>query len=95
MTDKVFEEGVDCVAVGEVVLFEHLICQFGTCFKGEALGLNEGVVAVEEDVFDLDEMSELRLHGHCARWSPSKDVEHVKKHTLGILAVMIYETGID
>ena len=37
----------------EVVLLHHLVGEIGTCFECKTLGLAEGVVTVEEDVFDL------------------------------------------
>ena len=54
MADKVLEEGVDIVAGADVVLFEDFVGELGTGFEGEALRLAESVVAVEEDVLDLD-----------------------------------------
>lgn len=51
--DEVFEKGVDIVGDINVVLLHHLIGEIGTCFEGETLGLAEGVVTVEEDVFNL------------------------------------------
>jgi len=53
LTDKVFEEGVDTVAFLDAMFLEKLVGEIGASFEGETLGEDEGVVAVEEDVFDL------------------------------------------
>ena len=54
VSHEVVEEGVDIVGCIDVVLLEHLVCEFSTCFESETLRLAEGVVTVEEDVFDLE-----------------------------------------
>jgi hypothetical protein len=48
--EQLFTRVVDIL---DVVLFEELVGEVGTGFEGEALGEDERVVAVEEDVFDL------------------------------------------
>ena len=42
------------VAIGNVVLLQHLIGEFGTCFEGKFFGENKGVVTVEMELSDLD-----------------------------------------
>jgi len=53
VADEVLEEGVDIVASVDVVLLEDLVGELGASLEGQALGLAEGVVAVEQDVLDL------------------------------------------
>jgi hypothetical protein len=43
---EVLEELVDCVALGEAMFLEELVCEIRAGFEGEALGEDEGVVAV-------------------------------------------------
>jgi hypothetical protein len=59
VADKVLEELVRRVAVVDIVLLEHLVGELGAGLEGEALGLHERVVAVEEDVADLRESSNI------------------------------------
>jgi hypothetical protein len=53
VADEVFEEGVGVVGGIDVVLLHHLVGEISTGLERQTLGLAEGVVAVEEDVFDL------------------------------------------
>jgi hypothetical protein len=53
VADEVFEEGVGVVGGIDVVLLHHLVGEISTSLERQTLGLAEGVVAVEEDVFDL------------------------------------------
>lgn len=55
VADEVFEEGVDIVSGIDIVLFHDLIGEIGTGLEGQTLRLAEGVVTVEEDVFDLQQ----------------------------------------
>jgi len=55
LADEVGEELFDGVAFLDVMFLEELVGQVGAGFKGEVFGEDEGVVAVEEDVFDLSD----------------------------------------
>ena len=46
-------EGGTRVSVGDVVVGEDLVGEGGAAGEGEVFGEDEGVVAVEEEVFDL------------------------------------------
>lgn len=52
-TDKVCQETVDGVPLVDVVLLHDLIGEISAGLEGETLRHAEGVVTVEEDVFDL------------------------------------------
>jgi len=65
LADEVFEELRAGVAVGETFFFEDLVGQIGAGLEGEGFGEDEGVVAVEEDVFDLGVAICVRLIGQC------------------------------
>ena len=54
VADKVLEERVGVIVGVNVVLLEYLVGEIGACLEGKTLRLAEGVVTVEEDVFDLD-----------------------------------------
>jgi hypothetical protein len=54
LTNKVLKERVDGVAFFDAILLEKFVGEFGAGFEGKTLREDEGVVAVEEDVFDLD-----------------------------------------
>ena len=53
LADKVFEEVMDSVAFLDAMLLEELVRQVAACFECKLLGKAEGVIAVEEDVFNL------------------------------------------
>ena len=55
LTDEVFEEAVDRVAIWETVLLKDFVGEIGTCFESKTLGQDKGVVAVKENVLGLDE----------------------------------------
>lgn len=57
VADEVLEQRVGGVASIDAVLLQNLIGEVGTSFEGETLRLAEGVVAVEEDVLDLQLLS--------------------------------------
>ena len=51
---EVGEEAIDGVGLVDVVLLHDLVGKVGACFEGETLRLAESVVAVEEDILDLN-----------------------------------------
>lgn len=63
LTDKVFEEAVDGVAFWKTVLFKDFVGEIGTCFEGKTLREDEGVVAVEKDVLDLEKEERVNESG--------------------------------
>jgi len=50
-----FEEALSSVTFGDAMFLEKLVGQVGASLEGQTFGLNEGVVAIEENVLDLDE----------------------------------------
>lgn len=54
LADEGAHEAGTGVAIRDVVLLEHFICEFGTCFEGELFGEYEGVVAVEQKLGNLE-----------------------------------------
>jgi hypothetical protein len=53
LADESLKELLHRVSVRDVVLFKDLVGEFGACFECKALREDEGVIAVEKDVFDL------------------------------------------
>ena len=54
LTDEGGHEIGARVAISDVVLLEHLVGKFGTCFEGEFFGQNQSIVTIEEELGDLD-----------------------------------------
>ena len=54
MTDEVLEQLLGAIAVGEAMLLKDLVGELGASLEGETFRLHQGVVAIEEDVFDLE-----------------------------------------
>ncbi len=59
MADKLVHQLRAGVPVGDVPVAEDAVGELGTGFKRQFLGKNEGIVAVQEDVGDLDSMVSL------------------------------------
>jgi hypothetical protein len=53
LADKVLNEHVAGVAVGDVVLLQNFIGQVGAGLERQLLGEDQGIVAVEEDLCNL------------------------------------------
>jgi len=55
LADELFEEILLSVSCGDAMFMEDFVGQIGAGLEGQTFGLNEGVVAIEENVLDLDE----------------------------------------
>jgi hypothetical protein len=53
LADKVLDEHVAGVAIGDVVPLQNFIGQVGAGLEGQLLGEDQGVVAIEEDLCNL------------------------------------------
>ena len=58
LTDEVDNELVASVAVSDVVLSKDLIGEIRACFERKLFGEDQGVVTVEQEVFDLFRVSQ-------------------------------------
>ena len=54
LPDKLLEKALGRVVRVDAMLLEKLVGQVGAGFEGQTLALNEGVVAVEENVLNLE-----------------------------------------
>lgn len=68
LADEVLQQGGAGVAVGDALLLEDLIGEFGAGLESELLGEDEGVVAVEQDLLDLQ-----RVRGKISRDASNDD----------------------
>ena len=101
LPDEVFEERLGSVAFGKAMFLEELVGEICACFEGEVLGLNERIVAVEKDVFDLLVGARMLAVGCRRRGGRRVAHRHDGFHgllppltfTLGILTVFVYAIG--
>ena len=77
MTDKIDDQLVSSVAIGNALFLEDLVGEVGTCFEGKVLGQDESVVAIEQEVLDLDwivSVADEDCLASATYWSHNSDV---------------------
>ena len=59
MADEAGDERLSSVMLVETMFGHDFVDEIGACFKGKVLRLDKSVVAVEENVFDLQELERI------------------------------------